>query len=299
MSERSGAPGAHTVTVTAATGKTGREVVRQAALRGWRVRPAARRPPEQGGWVRLDWDDPSTWEPAFAGSDAAYVIVPFTAPGVAERTPDLLAAANAAGVGTLVLLSSMDAADAPRGSPLRAAEEAVAVAAPRWAVLRPTWFLDNFVTGRFAEMTAAGALRLPAGDGTVPFIDVRDVAAVAVAALAPDGCSGVLPLTGPEQLDHHDVAAALSAVRGGPVRYVSVPPGEFVERLLAEGFERDYAEFLATALADVAEGRLRIPVADTVERATGRPPRSLADFARHHAGALAERAAEEPDGTAG
>jgi uncharacterized protein YbjT (DUF2867 family) len=47
------------------------------------------------------------------------------------------------------------------------------------AVLRPTWFLDNFTTGSFASMIDSGELRLPAGTGRIPFIDTRNIAEVA------------------------------------------------------------------------------------------------------------------------
>lgn len=273
----------YAVTVTGATGKTGREVVAQALVRGWRVRAAARRRPAAGEWVRLDWDDETTWRPAFAGSDAAYVLIPFNHPAGPARTPALLQAAAAAGVGRVVLLTSWDSQHAPADSPLRVAEATLTALPVRAAVLRPTWFLDNFTTGSFATMTAEGRLRLPAGDGRVPFIDARDVAAVAVAALADNGPEGSLHLTGPEALDHHEVAAALGRALNRPVRYESVGADEFVALLAACGFAEDYGRFLADALTDVAAGRLQIGVTDTVERAVGRPPYTVDEFAAHHA----------------
>jgi uncharacterized protein YbjT (DUF2867 family) len=96
----------------------------------------------------------------------------------------------------VVLLSSLDAEGAAPDSPLRMAEEALAASSVRWAALRPTWFLDNFTTGSFPDMTRAGELRLPAGDAKIPFIDARDVAAVAAACMAESGPEGILPLTG-------------------------------------------------------------------------------------------------------
>jgi uncharacterized protein YbjT (DUF2867 family) len=173
----------YTVTVVGATGKTGWRVAALAEAEGWRTRRATRRSSDAAD--RLDWDDPASWATAFGGSDAAYVLIPFNHPGAPERTPDLLAAAAAAGVGRIVLLSTLDAEHAAPENPSVVAEEALKTLPVRWAVLRPTWFLDNFTTGTFAAMTAAGDLRLPAGAGRIPFVDARDIAAVAVAALAP------------------------------------------------------------------------------------------------------------------
>jgi uncharacterized protein YbjT (DUF2867 family) len=269
----------YTVTVVGATGKTGRHVARYAAERGWRVRAAGRRRPEVGELTPFDWDDERTWTSSAEGSDAAYVLIPFNHPGAPERTPALLEAIAAAGVGRVVLLSSLDVVDAEPGSPLRQAEDTLFRLPAATAALRPTWFLDNFVHGSFAGMVEAGELRLPAGDGRIPFVDARDVAAVAVAALAKDGPTGALPITGPAALTHHEVAAALTEGLGRAVTYTPVSAGEFVDLMVARGFTADYGTFLAEALTRVATGELTIPVCDTVDRLAGRPAFSAVDFA--------------------
>lgn len=268
-----------TVTVFGATGKTGRHVTRYAAERGWRVRAAGRRP----GQEPFDWDDERTWAPAAEGSDAAYVLIPFNHPGAPERTPALLKAVAAAGVGRVVLLSSLDVTEAEPDSPLRLAEEALSGLPVATAALRPTWFLDNFTHGSFAGMVSSGELRLPAGEGRIPFVDARDVAAVGVAAMAPDGPTGPLPITGPAALTHHEVASALTEGLGRAVRYTPVPAPEFVDLMVARGFGADYGTFLAEALERVATGELVIPVYDTVSRFAGRPAFSALDFARYYA----------------
>jgi uncharacterized protein YbjT (DUF2867 family) len=273
----------YTVTVVGATGKSGRHVAAQAATRGWQVRAAARRKPSHGEWIRMDWDDEATWSPAFSGSDAAYVVIAFNHPGAPQKAPRLLEVATAAGVRRIVLLSTMDVENAPPEDPMRTAEVALQELPIRSALVRPTWFLDNFTTGSFSAMTADGELRLPAGEGKIPFVDTRDVAAVAVAALALDGPEGPIPVTGPEKLSHHQVAAALGAVLGRSISYTSVSAEEFIGLLAARGFPPEYGEFLAGALVDVASGRLKIPVTDTVERFAGRRPYTVTDFARYHA----------------
>lgn len=273
----------YTVTVVGATGKTGRHVVQEGIERGWRVRAATRRAPATGEWAQFEWDERTSWAPAFHGSDAAYLLIPFNHPGAPETTPDLIEAAAAAGVARIVLLSSIDAAHAPDDSPLLVAERTLERLPVTAAILRPTWFFDNFSDGSFAGMTRDGELRLPAGDGRIPFIDVRDVAAVAAAALTPGGADGILPLTGPEAIDHGQVAAALAEALGRPVTYEAVRRAEFIELMVGRRFGQDYAEFLADALIDVAEGRLTIPVWDTVERVCGRRAFNAASFARHFA----------------
>ena len=273
----------YTVTVAGATGKTGLHVAGAALARHWVVRAAARRRPPLGIWEPFNWDDTDTWATAFGGSDAAYLLIPFTHPGAAETTPDLIRAVAGAGVSKIVLLSSLDAADADPASPLRQAEAALQELPVRSAILRPTWFLDNFTTGSFSAMTEVGQLRLPAGEGKIPFIAARDIAEVAVACLADRGPEGIFPLTGPEAISHHQVAAALSGALGRRISYISVDRGEFIAMMTGGGFAEDYASFLADALAALADGLVSIPVNGTVEQFCGRPPLTADEFSREYA----------------
>jgi uncharacterized protein YbjT (DUF2867 family) len=275
-----------TVGVTGVTGKTGRAVADRALARGWRVRSLTRRPAPVGDWHHLDWDDERTWGPAMRGCDAVYVIIPFNHPGAAERTPQLLQAAAAAAASRVVLLSSLDAEEAAPEDPLVQAEAALVPLDVDWAVLRPTWFLENFSVGSFAAMTLAGDLRLPAGDGRIPFVAVSDIADVALAALADGGPTGHLPLTGPVSVTHAEVCAALGAALGREIRFTDASPEEFTGLMSARGFSHDYSAFLIEALGNVRSGDLVIPVSDTVERVTGRPATSVADFAASFAASV-------------
>jgi len=281
--------GNHVITVLGATGKTGRHVAEQAVEKGWRVRSAGRTRAAHGDHTPFDYDDDTTWHPAFEGSDAAYVVIPFNHPGAPERAPAVIEAAATAGVHRIVLLSTIDVDHAPADDPTRVAEQTLAALPVASAFVRPTWFLDNFTVGSFSGMLERGELRLPSEDSRIPFVDTRDIAAVAVAALAPNGPTGPLPVTGPESVDHHAVAKALSEALDRTVSYESVSAEEFTALLAERGFPRSYGEFLAEALIKVVDGRLVIPVADTVHRLTGRPPRSVDDFARHHAATSATR----------
>jgi uncharacterized protein YbjT (DUF2867 family) len=273
----------YSVTVFGATGKTGSLILEDALRRGWRVRAATRRRASGGEWFRFEWDERERWPEAFRDSDAVYLLIPFKHPGAPETTPELVEAVAATGVRRIVLLSSLDAAHAQPDDPLVRAEAKLRELDVKHAILRPTWFFDNFSVGSFASMTEAGELRLPAGDGRIPFVDIRDVAAVATAALAEGGPEGILPLTGPMAISHGELAEALASALRRPIRYQSVSDNEFITLMVNRGFGADYARFLAEALRDIAENRLSIPVFDTVERVCGRRAYDAHHFARHFA----------------
>ena len=159
-------------------GKTGRRVAERLRARELPVRIGSR-----SGEPPFDWDDRSTWAPALKGASAAYVSFypDLAVPGAPEAIRALAEQALAAGCRRLVLLSGRGEEEAQR------AERVLAESGAEWTVLRCSWFMQNFSEGNFAEPIAAGELALPAGDIPTPFVDVEDIADVAVAALSEDG----------------------------------------------------------------------------------------------------------------
>ncbi len=156
-------------------------------------------------------------------------------------------------------------------------------------VLRPNLFFQGLLA--FAPVIAAtGRFGAPVGDAAVSAVDVRDIAAVAAAALVEDGHAGATyTLTGPRAVTHAEIAAALSAATGRPVAFDDVTPEEFAAALAGvlppwqlAGLVEDYAHYAAGEAAVVDPA---------VERVTGRPARDLATFARDHAAAFAPPAA--------
>lgn len=271
------------IAVTGVTGKTGRAVADRALDEGWTVHGLSRQRPPVGEWRPMDWDDAATWPRAFAGADAAYVLIPFNHPGAAENTPAVLEAAAAAGVARIVLLSSFDATDAAEDDPLRRSEDTLRGLPVSSTTLRPTWFLDNFTQGSFGAMMREGSLRLPARDGRIPFVAVGDIASVAIEALRENGPTGVLPLTGPESVTHAEVCAAFSRAWGRTITFTTVDEEEFVRLMAGRGFDRSYSDFLIDALARVDSGQTVVPVSDVIESVTGAPPLSVSRFATRHA----------------
>ncbi|MEU0412345.1 NAD(P)H-binding protein [Streptomyces griseorubiginosus] len=262
-----------TTLVTGATGTTGSRVTAQLTAAGHRVRAASRRgsPVPQAEPVRFDWYDPATHADALAEVDRVYLVPPVGDPDPASVMLPFLQRARAAGVGRAVLLSS---SAIPEGGPaVGAVHRALPDLFDAWAVLRPSWFMQNF-TGTHLHAVGirdTGTLHTAAGKGRVGFVDAEDIAAVAVRALtdarSPDSD---LVLTGPQALSHDDIAAIVTEVTGRPVVHRHLTHEQQCERL-APLVGREFAELLAgmdRAIAEGAEDR----TTDVVRRVTGRPP---------------------------
>lgn len=182
--------------------------------------------------------------------------------------------ARAHGVQRLVLLSGRGEEEA------QACERIVQESGIDWTVVRASWFAQNFSEGAFIEMVHAGELTLPAGDMVEPFVDVDDIAEIAVAALTEPGHAGELyEVTGPRLMTHAEIAAEISAALGREIRFVDVPHEAFVAGIAESGAPEEVVWMLDYLFATVLDGR-NAHLADGVERALGRPARDFRDYAR-------------------
>ncbi|WP_237773067.1 NmrA family NAD(P)-binding protein, partial [Streptomyces luteocolor] len=201
------------------------------------------------------------------------------APDPAAHLLPFLDRARRGGVERVVLLGSSAIAETDDG--LGEVYRAIRERFEEWAVLQPSWFMQNF-TGDHPHAHAvrtADEIVTATGHGRVAFVDADDIAAVGARALTDERPHNTAHLiTGPETLSYADVAAVISRVTGRQVRHRAVTRAVMRDRLAATGMPVPFADLLAgmdEAIAAGAEDR----TSGAVERVTGRAPRSFADFA--------------------
>jgi uncharacterized protein YbjT (DUF2867 family) len=95
---------------------------------------------------------------------------------------------------------------------------------PLATALRPNPFFQGLLA--FAATIAAdGRFYAPIGDATISAVDVRDIAAVAAAALTEAGHDGATyTLTGSVPITHAEIAAALTSALGRDITFIDIPP---------------------------------------------------------------------------
>ncbi|MFE2216613.1 NmrA family NAD(P)-binding protein [Streptomyces canus] len=265
-----------TTLVIGATGTTGSRTAAQLTAAGHRVKAASRRgtPVGDAEPVPFDWHAPDTHTAALDGVDRVYLIPPVGDSDPAAVMLPFLRQARSIGVGRAVLLSS---SAIPAGGPaVGTVHQALPGLFQEWAVLRPSWFMQNF-TGAHTHGRSIrddGTIWTATGSGRVAFVDAEDIAAVAVRALTDERAPDTdLVLTGPEALGHDDIATIITEVTGRPVAHRRLTYEQMRDRLTAE-LPVEFAALLADmdrAIAAGAEDR----VTDTVQRLTGRAPRSF------------------------
>lgn len=274
------------ILVVGGTGMTGGEVVRLLQEQGEPltalVRSAAKAEALEAAGIDTvvaDLADRASLGPAMKGAESLFLLSASVADQAALQL-NAVEAAEKAGVGFIVKVSALGAdAESPLaiGRAHAEVEEGLAASGIPHAVLRPGSFMQNFL-GSAETIRDQDQFYGSSGDGKIAMIDARDIAAVAVALLTgEEHTGGVYPLTGPEALSNAEAAAVLSEVIGREIRYVDVPGDAFKAGLLEAGLEEWLANDLVTLnglLADGAEAR----VTGDVERLTGRPARTFAQF---------------------
>ncbi|WP_329625367.1 NAD(P)H-binding protein [Streptomyces sp. NBC_01255] len=262
------------ILVLGGTGKAGRRVVSRLRSRGHEVRVASR---QGDGPARFDWTDENTWEPVLEGVGAAYLIDSQRDDAATSmRAFGKLAAAG--GVERLVLLSHRDWL-ASAGEEKLPCERAVRESGAEWTILKPAWFMQNFSEeGFFRGQLLEGEVVLPTGDGVEPFVDLDDVADVAVAALTEAGHAGeAYELSGPRLLSLGALSREIGGATGRDIAYRPVSPADFTRYATGRGLPEEVAEMLSLLLGWIGEGHFA-HLSDGVRRALGREPRDFADF---------------------
>jgi uncharacterized protein YbjT (DUF2867 family) len=161
-------------------------------------------------------------------------------------------------------------------------EQYIQRAGVAYTFLRPNIFMQNLGNHEAAQIKQHHTLANPIGDGLLSFIDTRDIAAVAAAALISDQHAGqTYVLTGPEALSYADVARKLTRLLGTPVQYVALSDESHQAALVANGVPEGRAAGLAALYGFYRAGNAAA-VTDTVERVTGRPARTLDQYFADH-----------------
>ncbi len=276
-----------TVLVLGATGNTGSAVVEtlgEQAAACVRTATRAAAAPTRFGHARFDWADPGTFAAALDGVERVYLVAPVGEADPVRLVAPFLDRARRCGVRRVVMLgsSAVDAGDPGLGDVVTAVRDTM----PEWQILRPSWFMQNFV-GRHPiadAIRADGEFRTSAGTGRLPFIDARDIGRTAAHLLAaPRAHNAEHRLTGPQALSYDDAAAVLTTATGRPVRHRAVGTDDHIRFLTDAGYDAGFAAVLAGLDTRVRTG-LEATVTDTVERLTGRAPRSFREFVASAAG---------------
>lgn len=282
------------VLVTGATGKLGQLLVPRLLAEGVVVRALARQPDRArqllGPGVEIasgDLGQPATLDAALRGVTHLFLLSPID-PLLAVHQGNAITAAERAGVQRIVKLSGSSWTTNPPGRSLSgdlhaAVERQLAQSGIAHVVLQPNAWAQVALGRLGVQLQQGDALTDPFDGARVAYIDARDIADVAVAALLetaerapPEGEPWVL--TGPESLDFGDLAAAAGAALGRKVAVQAPGPATNAHAGLPPFTAQVHAQFRPLIAAGAAR-----EATPTVERVLGRPARSVLDHVAEQA----------------
>jgi uncharacterized protein YbjT (DUF2867 family) len=279
------------ILVTGATGNVGREVVAQLLAAGEKVRALTRNPlraklDSRVEVVRGDFEDSSSLENAVRSVDRIFSLTVGPRTGLHEE--NLAQAAKAAGVRHIVKLSAMGGGGQTKNDIRKwhdEGEQAYREAGIPLTVLYPGAFMCNALHWR-ETIRATGKVFSNYGEGKLPPVHPRDIAAVAVRALTTPGHEGKsYTLTGPEALSVGEQVKILANAVGKPIDYVPVSDEAIRAAMEKAALPAPLINALLPFAAFIRSGRAAA-VFPTVQQVTGRQPFTFSDWARENAAAF-------------
>ena len=258
--------------VTGASGTVGSEVVKQltspsllssdsrirAAIRSKNKADKLRDENKIVEIVNMDYDKQETIVDALNGVDKLFLLA-LPTPNMTEIASSLIKEAKKNDVKHIVKLSVIDA-DAEPGIMItrlhRQEEKIIEESGIPYTFLRAGAFMQNFINFFGQTIKTQNAIYIPARDGKVSFVDVRDIAAIATEILSAknNGTKSKqqyenkkYDITGNEAVSYSQSAEILSNILGGRISYVNVSEEDARKAMKNTGME----DWLVDALLEI------------------------------------------------
>lgn len=281
------------VLVTGATGDTGRAAVREAIALGLDVRAMVHSRDDRAAALEAlgakvvvgDLLEINTIRDAMNGVEAAYFVWPVQ-PGLINAVVNFVQAAKETGVKTVINLSQRSANRESTSNSCRdtfIAEEILNWSGLPVIHLRPTYFLEWLLYPWQLPYLQQGVLRMPVGKGRHSPIAADDQGRVIAALLKdPEGHIGTtIPVSGPVEMDHEQMAAELSEALGRKIVFQDLPVDEYTASIKEMGVPAYIVQHLSGAMVDYQNGHMS-GADNNVEKLTGRRSMTVGEFARLH-----------------
>lgn len=276
-----------TIVVFGCTGTVGKVVFERLLKEDCYVRGVLRHPKRtlpvplnasnKHSYVSADLDHPKALEAACFQADTVFLLTA-THPNQIQQEINIIKAAKKMGVNKVVKLSapstgtieSVEVAKWHREIEAYLESSGLDFCCLRSYAFMQNWERNTFTIQRFGKIF--GAMK----DATRNYIDVRDVAEIAVKQLLQNegAAEKYLTLSGPEAISHSEMAERLSNVTNTTIEYVDIPPSELRTMLQQRA---KLPKWLANHIVELDELAVKIPepTTDSVEKLLLKKPRVM------------------------
>ncbi len=294
--------GRRIILVTGETGNVGSEVVKQlvsssssdqsiirAAVHSRINAGKFRQYGETVEIVSMDYNKPETIAAAFKKVGKLFLLT-LPSLNMTDISSKVVSEAKKNGVRHIVKLSVFGADAEPGiiiGRLHRQEEKIIEESGITYTFLRSSAFMQNFVNYYGYTIKAQNAIYLPAGEGKVSFVDVRDVAAVAAKLLTKNNGrtqheNKAYVVTGSEALSYSQVAEIIFKEISRKISYVDTLEEDTRKVMKSMGREDWLIDAILEEFYNTRVGN-RSTTTNTIEEIIGRKPTSFAQFVRDYA----------------
>ena len=259
------------ILVIGGTGKTGKRIVQRLNEQGHYVRVGSR-----SANPAFDWHQPDGWAAALEGIQSVYITYQpdLAVPGALEAIEELVKQAKMAEVKKLVLLSGKGEREA------QLCEQVVIHSGLKHTIVRANWFNQNFSENFLLEPVLQGHIALPYAEMKIPFVDVNDIAEVALKALTEDEHNGkIYELTGSEALTFEGAVGEIARATGRDIQFTGISVSAYIDALRSQGVPEDFLWLIEYLFTEVLGNPANSEITNDIEEVLKRKPVSFREYA--------------------
>lgn len=292
------------ILVTGATGNVGLEVIRfllpcreQCQIIAG-VRHVAQAREKLSGmkdieFVRFDFEDATTFQPAFENVQALFLLRPPHISQVDRFFKPLIEAVKRSGIQEIIFLS-VQGVEKSKVIPHNQIEKLIAESGVRYIFLRPSYFMQNLTTTLLKDIQQKGKIILPAGKALFNWIDIENIgeATAILFNRFSSYANQAIELTGSENKSFEEVADVISQVTSSKVEYMNMHPLRFYRLKKQEGLAKGM--IVVMILLHVLPRFQKPPrISDFYYQLTGKQPTTVKAFAKREQSAFKSKTLSE------
>ncbi len=184
--------------------------------------------------VIVNFTDQQSLNQALKGKDRVFLVTPLM------QNPDVITkmVINAAKLNGLKHLVRSTASGADSNGKIQmdrwagACEDLIKASGLNYTIVRPKWFLQNFINFHSQTIKQYSSFYSPLGDAKLSMIDINDLGEVAAIAITSDEHFGKIYELSGQTYTNEILAETLSNVIGKKVTYIDVPEEKAKESML-------------------------------------------------------------------
>lgn len=272
------------ILIIGATGSVGFEVATRLSQLNQRVKIAVRNPEKAKSikfkdtdFVHFEYNNPKTFDSAFENVDKVLLVSPPSYLGIQDIVKDAINSAIDKNIKLIVNISAISI-ESDLDKPMKEIEDHIRKSGIDFVFIRPNCYMQNFQDLFRDLIVEENQISVPAEDSKTSFVDIRDVADVAVKALTDKGLvNKTFKLTGKQLLNMHVVAHLFSEGLNKEINYNKISDERFEKLLRSAGWPAGTIKGTMQLCSHVKSGETAI-VSNDIEKILNREPIKFEQF---------------------